>query len=62
MSKLKTSQSIESTKNESQNRRKSSLNSRRSVRISINSNMPKVNNILKKIGIGCTFLHNYIGH
>lgn len=62
MSKLKTIQTIESTRNV--NYRKSSLLSNRkpSARISINSCMLKVETLLRKIGPSCTFLSNYLGN
>lgn len=61
MSKLKTIQTIESTKNV--NRRKSSLiGGRKSARISINPSIPKVETLLRKIGPTCTFLSNYLGN
>lgn len=65
MSNLKTVQSIESTKNVSNvsgfGRRKSSLQNRKSLRLSINPCMPKVENLLRKIGPSCTYLNIYLG-
>jgi hypothetical protein len=63
MSKLKTFQTIESLKNMgSSGRRRSSLQTKKSARLSITPTTPKIENLLARIGPPCTNLNIYLGH